>query len=75
MIDRRNCADCIFHDEHCTKWSCRYISRERAETAIDKLNSIVADLVKLSDLKELVDAMQEGEHNEGKGILTADQKA
>ena len=75
MTNTRNCADCIFHDGHCTKWSCRYISRERAETAIDKLNGIVADLVKLSDLKELVDAMQRENDNEGKGILTADKKA
>lgn len=75
MTDQRNCGECIFHDEHCTRWDCRYISRKRAETAIDRLNSIVTDLVKLSDLKELVDAMQKGEQNEGKGILTADQKA
>ena len=71
MTDERNCGDCIFHDEHCTRWDCRYISRKRAQTAIDKLNSIVADLVKLSDLRELVDAMEKGDSNEGKGISAA----
>ena len=51
MVDRRNCDDCIFHDGNCKRWDCRHISRERAENAINKLNQVVVDLVKFSDLK------------------------
>ena len=36
-MDRgRDCKTCIFHDERCTRWDCRYISREDAEKAIDE---------------------------------------
>ena len=59
MVDRRNCDDCIFHDGSCKRWDCRYISRERAENAINKLNQVAVDLVRLSDLKELVEALPE----------------
>lgn len=75
MVDKRNCADCIYHDEHCIRWDCRYISRNRAETVIDKLNGIVADLIRYSDIRELVDAMDRENNNEGKGISTTNQKA
>lgn len=37
MIDRRNCIDCIFHDDSCTRWDCKYISRQEAEEAVDKI--------------------------------------
>ena len=36
MIDRRNCDDCIFHDGHCRRWDCKHISRESAETLLER---------------------------------------
>lgn len=35
--EERDCKNCIFHDERCTKWDCNFISREEAEEAVEKV--------------------------------------
>ena len=35
FIDR-DCGNCIFHDGRCTRWDCKYISREEAEKALEQ---------------------------------------
>ena len=57
MIDRRNCIDCIFHDGKCIRKDCRFISRERAENAIDKVNDVIINLVRYLDIKEIIDTI------------------
>ena len=41
MSDERPCNECIFHDNTCTRWTCRPITRKTAEGMFD----IVLDLL------------------------------
>lgn len=55
MIDRRNCDHCIFHDGHCRRWDCKYISRESAETLFEKSGLVCNIKFDEDKLKEICD--------------------
>lgn len=37
MKDERPCNECIFHDNTCTRWECKPITRQTAEKMFDKI--------------------------------------
>lgn len=43
-FNERVCDDCIFHDERCTRWDCKCITRESADKIIEGVENAISEI-------------------------------